>query len=334
MANFGLPGLRLSANERSLLGAAVCSEPDSLADWEQWQLGNSLDTAGTHSQALFSMVYANLGNKLDIRDAKVLKGVYKRTWYANQLILTQVPSILERLGKANIPVLLFNDVAMAAGHYPDHGYRAIRCIDLLVRQEAWQRSLEVIAEHGWRLQKDDSFSSPSSLSITLFTRESGQTLRLWTRLFMAIPQTETEADLWRNAISKKIGDRSIMTLGASEQLLAICSEAFRMDHCPLILYSDARLISHLLLTTADWTRLIWQAQRYTFILPLRRMLAILQETLDLSLPSWVLPALHKMAISHSELLQYHLACDSRALKFKSFCLRGLKSINDGDGHGG
>ena len=64
---------------------------------------------------------------------------------------------------------------------------------------------------------------------------------------------------------------------------------------------------------SDWARLIWQAQRYEHILPLRNMLAVLQDRAWRRPARWVVPALHKMAISHAELRQFHQACESAAV---------------------
>jgi hypothetical protein len=59
------------------------------------------------------------------------------------------------------------------------------------------------------------------------------------------------------------------------------------------------------------------------------MLAFLAATLAVSMPPWVLPALHRMAISHAELLQYHAACESPSLRLKSACLRWLRPWRPG-----
>ena len=56
------------------------------------------------------------------------------------------------------------------------------------------------------------------------------------------------------------------------------------------------------------------------------MLAFLRTALGVDLPAWVLPALHKMAISHAELRQFHQACDTAPLRLKSLCLRWLMPV--------
>jgi hypothetical protein len=79
--------------------------------------------------------------------------------------------------------------------------------------------------------------------------------------------------------------------------------------------------------------LVWQAQRYERILPLRSMLAVLQTRLAAPVPSWVVPALHKMAISHAELLEYHPVCEGLPLQLKSACLRWLLPLMPGPARG-
>jgi hypothetical protein len=269
------------------------------------------------------MVYANLLVDLEGPDSTLLKGVYRQTWYTNQLVLHQLRPLLDRLAADGVSALLLNDASIVAGYYPDIGCRAIRCIDILVHGEDWDRSIAAASEEGWQAQHSKSFGSHGALSAMAFVSLESRSMRIWANLFTAAPQEDTDARIWGEARSFRINDHSILTLGPVEQLLFLSADAFREKEAPLFLYADARLLVQSLRSAAEWSRLVWQAQRFEHILPLRNMLAVLQETLSVILPEWVLPALHKMAISHAELLQYHQACESPQLRLKSRCLRWL-----------
>jgi hypothetical protein len=320
----------LSTTEKFLLNAATQSRTVAQAAWERWLTSCQLETAEPRSQALFGMVYANLLADPGGPDANLLKGVYRQTWYANQLVLRLVRPLLDRFEASGIPALLLNDASLVAGYYPDIGCRAIRCIDVLVHGEDWSRSIATASEDSWQPQPSKSFGSQGSLSAMAFAGPECRSLRVWANLFAAEPQEDTEARIWREARSIRINDQSAFTLGPVEQLLFLSADAFRNKEPPLFLYADARLLLQSLDSTSDWARLVWQAQRFEHILPLRNMLAFLQETLSATPPAWVLPALHKMAISHAELLQYHQACESPQLRLKSRCLRWLLPFLPGD----
>ena len=319
----------MSNAEGWLLSAATQPGPVARAAWERWRTRCRLETAPPPSQALFPMLYANLIADVGGPETTLLKGVYRRTWYGNQLVLAQVKPLLNRLAAQDVATLLLNDASLVAGHYPDIGYRDIRCIDLLVRARDWNRSITAAAEEGWETQPGKSFASPVSLSIMTFAGSENRSLRIWTNLFLAEPREDTEDRIWQEGRSIQINGRSILTLGPVEQLLCLSAEAVRSGKPPLFLYADARLLVQSLPARSDWTRLVWQAQRYEHILPLRNMLEFLRSRLDVALPAWVLPSLHKMAISHGELLQYHQVCESLPLRLKSTCLRWLLPLLPG-----
>jgi hypothetical protein len=228
---------------------------------------------------------------------------------------------------------VLNDVSLVAGHYPDIGHRTIGCIDILVRGEDWNNSITAVTEEGWRVELGKSSASPTSLSVMTFAGPECRSLRVWANVFAAEPREDTDRRIWQEARCIHVNGQSIVTLGPVEQILCLSADAFRDKEPPLFLFADARLLLQSLTAQSDWTRLVWQAQRYEHILPLRNMLALLQATLSVALPSWVLPALHKMAISHGELRQYYRACESLPLRLKSMCLRWLMPVLPGESRG-
>jgi Uncharacterised nucleotidyltransferase len=313
----------LSTADGWLLSAATQSRSVAQAAWELWRTSSRPETAAAPSLGLFAMLYANLIAELGGPDETLLKGVYRRTWYGNQLVLAQLKPLLERLAAEEVATILLNDASLVVGHYPDIGYRTIRCIDILVRAKDWNSSIRCAGEEGWQADAGKSFVSPTSLSIMTFAGSENRTLRIWTNLFAVEPREDTEDRIWQEARCVQVNGRPIVTLGPVEQLLCLSAEAVRVSEPPLFLYADAKLVVQSLTSSSDWTRLVWQAQRYEHILPLRNMLGFLQAKLSVVLPPWVLPALYKMAISHAELFHYYRACESLPLRVKSTCLRRL-----------
>jgi hypothetical protein len=324
----------LSTSEYWLLNA--CTQPKAAAQtaWEQWRAHCRVETADARSQAMFGLLYLNLIVGLDSPEANLLKGIYKRTWYANQLALAKLHQIYDGLAVNGTPAVVLNDASLVGGHYPDIGCRAIRCIDLLFRAEHWEKGITWLTGEGWKVQPDKSFASATSLSIVSLSGSDNQNLRVWTNPFTAEPQEDTETRTWESARDMELNGKPVLTLGPVEQILSLSADARRVAKPPLFVVTDAMVLLQSLTCRSDWTRLVWRAQRYEHILPLRNMLAFLQAAMSAALPSWVLPALHKMAISHGELLQYHRACESLPLRLKSALLRGLRYLRPGKARGG
>ena len=315
----------LSPDERALLVAATQSRDAARAAWEEWRGSSRLETAGPRSQALFGQLYANVVGDLEGPETSLLRGVYKRTWYANQVLLGRMQALASCLRREGVSPLVLNDAALALGYYADLGHRPIDCLDLLVPAAAWDRSLAAAAGDGWRLDDDASFGSPTALSIATFTSRREGSLRIWSNLFAAQPRHDTEARLWREARSLELNGHTFHVLGAGEQLLCTSAEAFRHHEVPLARYADAWLVARTITSEHDWARVVWKAQRYEHVLPLRNMLRFLERNVSLALPAWLLPELRRLAISHGELLQYRPACDTVGLKAKAAILRVLRA---------
>ena len=106
---------RPSTEERWLLAAATQPKDIAQAAWGRWRASCRLETVEPRSQALFGMVYANLVRDLGGPDASLLKGAYRQTWYADQLVFRALRPLLDRLETDGIPALLLNDASLAGG---------------------------------------------------------------------------------------------------------------------------------------------------------------------------------------------------------------------------
>lgn len=233
----------LSSDERALLMAATQPGDTARTAWEQWKGTGRLATAGPRSQALFGQLYANVVGDLEGPETTLLRGVYKRTWYANQVLLGRMQSLASRLAEEGVSPLLLNDEALALGYYVDLGHRTIECLDLLVPAASWEHGLAAARSDGWRLDDDTSFGPPTGLSIATFTSRQNGSLRIWTNLFAAQPRHDTEARLWHEARSLEVHGRTVRLLGAEEPLLCTSAEAVCGREVPLSRYADAALVA-------------------------------------------------------------------------------------------
>ncbi|MEZ5735856.1 MAG: nucleotidyltransferase family protein [Novosphingobium sp.] len=324
---------RLSSDERQLLLAATQRQPVARQAWEQWIADNRLETAGLSSQALFGPLYANIPADLSVSDTTILRGVYKRTWYANQVALSRIQPLLARMAAAAVPAVLLYDACLALGYYADVGHRPINCVDISVPASAWNTSIDAAIDDGWQAREDKSFVSASSLSCMVFAGPMDASLRIWVNLFIARPQEATEAQVLRETRPVEFKGQSISILGPVEQLLCLSADVFRADKLRLSSCVDAYVLARSIGSETDWNRLVAQAQRFEHILPLRNILSFLETELALELPAWVLPELRRMAISHGELIRYRQACETLPLKIKAACRRWLGPMFTGAARG-
>lgn len=137
----------------SLLPAALAETPDALAAaWSQWRRTNdSLDHVSSLDYRLLPQVWRRLESDgvADPR-APVFRGVQKRVWTRNAMLLAEAAKLQDRLEVNGIPSLLMNGSSLLAGTYPQLSDRPSTDIDLLVDASAFRRAARL-------LQRDFTF---------------------------------------------------------------------------------------------------------------------------------------------------------------------------------
>ena len=88
-----------------------------------------------------------LGLELPLMD--VAKGVYRRTWYVNNVGVPRNAELIGALRDAGIPSLVLKGFALAAVHYRDLGARPMEDCDLLVRPEQFAGAASVVQSLGY-----------------------------------------------------------------------------------------------------------------------------------------------------------------------------------------
>ncbi|MEL6161597.1 MAG: nucleotidyltransferase family protein [Cyanobacteria bacterium J06554_11] len=319
----------LTQVQKWLLQATLMKRDDAVKAWQQWRDHVDIETLDPDSHHVLSALYPALA-RYQVADPHIgrLKGVYRRTWYGNQLLLKRWNVTFEMLAKAGIETVLLGEMALLAACYQDFGARTFTQLDLLMSPSATQHALEILAQIGWhRLGYKPDFAKRLYHPITL-KGPNGFLLRLYNHLFWAEPQDHTDQQLWDKATFTTINSRSVRVLSPVDQLLMM---SLKINQGPLIAspggvetqrqhfyyLADATFIVGAITTETEWVRLLAQAQRYEIILPLRYLLAELQAQFEIDIPDWVLPGLRKMAISYHELLTYRLLSDDRLLRLKA-----------------
>lgn len=312
-------GYALTQAQELLLKAALLEGQAALTAWEQWKVSVDIETLDTASYALLPQLYQNLLAH-GVEDAHMarLKGIYRRTWYANQLLLKRLKTLLSTLKETGIEAIVLGDAAFSALSSHDGSYRPISSFHLLLRSTDVDLAIQHLTLLNWQVPASSLGQQPIHLQ-----DEQKHSLYLQVHLFWAIPQDYTDEQVWRYAALSSSQDMSGLMLSPTDQLLDVCARTFFKarvaqsvtpnESRPIHGIADALMLIRKSGDDLDWMRLITQAQRYQMILPVRNMLILLQQVLQLSLPCWVLPALLQMSIAQQEWLKYQvLAGDWRS----------------------
>lgn len=121
--------------ERSLLPAALANGPsERLRHWMRWRaLHPTLDRLGGIDFQLLPYVFARVSPYVeDDPYAMVFRGVIRRLWVSNQLLLAQACALQKELAEGGVPSVLFKGAALLLGVYRRAGDRAGDDIQVLI----------------------------------------------------------------------------------------------------------------------------------------------------------------------------------------------------------
>ena len=272
----GWHGYRPTPTQEQLLVVAL-GDPDSAAEaWKSLPDAFDLDHLEPGSFELLPLAHQNLSTALpDDPELPRLKGISRRSWVKNNLLLGRASEIVGTLRAAGIPALFLEGPTYAARFYGDLSLRPTSSVHVLVppsdaaeastrlEREGWTPRPGSGAYPGWRLLFDTGGNICVLRSALAFDYVG-----------------RGEDPLWDTAEEHRLGETNLLVPAPTDALLATCVAGARYGPLPNTQWlTDAVMI--LRSAELDWDRLIDVAVTHQQHLRLREALACL---LDLPVP--------------------------------------------------
>lgn len=293
----------LSQEQILLLKACVLDKENAIDAWREWQKYVDIEKLDAASNSLLSQLYYNLSAcKVKNLELERLKGIYKRNWYANQILFQKLKVILKNLGNSNIPTILLGDSAIAAGYYQSYSQRVIHQFSLLLHPDDGKLAVSLLQKHGWSVNDRTQFILEKNNLLVLLENESRNKLQLISNIFWTASQEYTNKQIWINTTTCKINSINTLILDSTEIFLYLCLALFDWNKNKSIVFLIDAMIVLNQTEKFDWQKLIIQAQKYQLGLTLKSMLVLLQKIFQLSIPDWVLSKLDR-AINRQEAIR-------------------------------
>ncbi len=310
---------RLTPEQVLLLQAVLLEGSAALTAWEQWQSLVDIEVLDNNSHVLLPQLYQSLlAHGVENLQMARLKGIYRRNWYANQLQLKQLKVVLSHLKNVGIEAIVLGNAASSSDQVEN--YRSISDFHLLIRAAEIEEASQHLTSFNWHI------AHPLASTSRHLQNAQRQSLYLQGHLFWAIPQDDTDQKVWQYATPSG-DDLAGWRLSPTDQFLERCAGTFFKSKSSQISgVADALMIVQQVGDALDWTRLVTQAQRYQMILPVRNMLILWQQVLQLAAPSWVLPALCQMPIAQAEWLNYQLLAGDWKSGWRSTCAQSIHPL--------
>lgn len=249
------------------------------------------------------LVYRALADEgVDDPDLPRLRGVHRRTWYANQLRFRRLAPALDALEAAGIETLVLKGVALATRTYPDVGLRPMTDADVLVKPDRIEHVIAVLEDQGWcpqgRLPKECvrghaiDLRDPDGQGLDLHWHVSD-----W--LAPAGRESTAEATLWARAVPLEVAGASTRCLDPADALLHVmlhgsnggwrCAPQWVPDGVMIV--GDG--------TGIDWEHLVEVTLDHNLAYPMRRCLTYLIDVFGCPVPAEVVTQLAVPTASRS-----------------------------------
>lgn len=295
-----------SQEQTWLLKAALLSGKEALDAWHRWHSHINLDDIDPMSYRLLPLVYYNLKTYDDDPIMARLKGVFRHTWYKNQILLHQVEQLVSAFQAAEIPVMFLKGAALALQYYPDVGTRFMLDVDIMVPHQDYIRAIDLMFDQRWKLINCSEetlywYHQHQFEHAFTFHKERSQ-LDLHYRLLPFVPQTKET--YWATASSQEWHGRKVYFLNATDQLFHVCCHGPRWGYAYLTWIADALTILINDTTKIHWDYLVEHSRQTRMIMYMRNALWYLSEEFHADIPDNVLHSLADIQASKAEQMEF------------------------------
>ncbi|GET42097.1 nucleotidyltransferase family protein [Microseira wollei] len=309
--------------QKLLLKAALLQGKLATYSWQQWKASVDIENLDQESYQLLPLLYGNLSAH-DVTDDHMgrLKGVYRRSWCENQVMLQNLTTILRCFQEAGIDTLLLKAAALNLNSSQDKALRMINFLDILVHPADALKAMSLLQKLGWQPQGKIPEKLVPFAHVLGFKNPSNQYLNLRWHLFGDGFNQTVEKDFWNWAKLTQVGDASAYILSPTDALFYICVAGGEGNRTmPANRIADAAILLDSSQLEIDWHRLISLAQTYHFVLPLKTTLSQLQDILNYPIPSSSFATIQNLPVSQFEAREYQIVAGKKTPILERFLLR-------------
>jgi hypothetical protein len=291
-----------------LLKAALLKGPESIQSWEKWINGTDINSLDLGSQRLLPLLFNNLHSQnISHPILNKFKGVYRQTWYRNQMLFKEMSSVIRSFHEAGIETMVIKGAALVIVHYKDIGLRPMDDFDLLVPSQKIIPAIDQLKQLKWRtkfpLDKLTDNNIPYQRAFH-FRGPSGHNLDLHRHIQFESLEANADQDFWDGSIPILAGGMQTLALNPTDQLLHTCVHGLMWNEVPPLRWvADAVMI---LRTTRviNWERLLIQSEKWGVCLTMRETLQYLSSQMHAPVPAQFLNRFQKITITDLDRMEF------------------------------
>jgi len=299
-------GIWPTKEQELLLRAALLQDQTALDAWREWEARVNVNELDHASKRLLPLLYRNLkrqGMASPMMD--LYKGIYRLTWYENQMLFHTAASLLYAFHEAGIQTIVLKGAVLALEYYKDPGLRPMGDLDVLIHPEDAPSAVSLLRGRGWLpksgFPKEVRDRFLSARHAHGFDDGAGHEFDLHWHVLAESCEKNADKDFWNGAMGIRINDVLTHSLNPTDLLLHVCSHGIRWNNVPPFRWvADAVTILNKSSSDIDWKRFVDLSRSLHLILPLQEALRYLVDLLAVAIPQDVLRSLSSAPISDAE----------------------------------
>jgi hypothetical protein len=293
-----------------LLRIALRDDDEAVAAWRSLRPSFEIEKLEPGSYDLMPLLYRRLA-ELAPGDPVLgkLRGIYRRTWYANSLALAAVVPAVARLGERGLEPIVIGGWELVCGYYADLGLRPVSGIHLLVARDRIGDAEAALAADGWQVRRPERASLPRhEFSIRLVRGDAECVLHRQLFHEFVVPLTgSAPLNVWADAIEVKLDKVQARALAPADEFLNICVSGARGRSWPNARWpADAVAVARWS-DGFDWQRVLEHARLLRATLRLRDALEYVSEIVPSLVPADVLAELRADDANRRERLAHEMS---------------------------
>jgi len=289
-----------------LLLHAILEKSDSkaIAYYEQWTEAVDFEKVEGGNFRLLPLLYKRLAQtNQPVSHLNRLKGIYRQSLYRNSMLFHRAFLILAELEKMGVEVVLLKGMAIVVAYYKDIGARPMNDVDLLVREEDVQKTLQFLKVQGWQSVSGSRLSKPVKHIHSLDLRnKEGYELDVHWRAFYQCSWDMADKALWEQTEEVAFKGSTIKILNPTQQILHNCAHGIRWNAISSIRWVvDVMKILENRASSINWESLVSEAAARNLSLTMFYTLSYLKSEFHADLPDDILKRLNQLPKDSQEI---------------------------------
>jgi hypothetical protein len=301
-----------SADEEALLRACLLADDAGRSAWHRIEPRLNIDHAPGHVIRILPLLGSNL-RAIEIATplAPRFRGMYRKTWMYNNVLLARTADILHELDEAEIPSMVLKGCAIALGYYGDVGLRPMGDIDVLVQPAQVGKAVRRLVARGWSDETERRPGGKVFRNTHAYYLTSGAEVGCdlhWTigEHMLLGPREDPTPLFWSAAEPLEGVGVAALALSPTDQLLHVILHGAQPGSASRLQWiADATMI--LRSAEIDWGRFEELAIRVRDTIRISDALAYLNDPFARGVPAGSVARLRAHAVSRFDRLEYALA---------------------------